>query len=176
MGFFDFASVKRSVQSLEERLGALKKDINELKRKRTLVEAAPVAKEDVKALLSKWVNESGDAYVGALATSVADIARTTSAFTNQSRLKQLASFGALGYSDGIKPDHQALGQSLCAVFGGVISETLNKVVDAMEWPEGALTARQRNEAVEGFNDQIFKLETEAQDIINKASELGIHLG
>lgn len=175
MGIFDFASVKRSVQSMEDRLRSLRADIETLNRERILIEGAPVAKEDVKAVVSKWIRESGQAYTSELTAAVADLARTTSAFSQHGRMRQLSSFGALGFQNGAEADSQAIGQALCAVFGGAITQTIGQVIDAMEWPANAMTSEKRNSALESINDRIFKLEGEAEELINKAAELGIRL-
>lgn len=176
MGIFDFASVKRSVQSMEERLSALREEIEVLRRERVLIDSAPVAKEDVKAVVSKWIRDSGEAYTSHLKAAVADMARTPTAFSNQGRLKQLAGLGAQGLQNGGEVDSQAIGQALCAVFGTTVNQAIGQVIDAMEWPSNALTSQKRNSALESINERIFKLEGEAEELINKASELGIRLG
>lgn len=172
---FDFALVKRSVQGLEEKLKSLRGQISALQQERQSVHAAPVAKEEVKALIGQWIGDAGKDYSAAFCAGVEAMSKNPSAFSRSNLVQRLASFGALGVMYGEEPSAQELGRGLCAMFGASIKDSLIKSIDAMQWPTNALTHAQREKQLAQLDGKIADLEREAIDIINKAAEVGINL-
>lgn len=173
---FDFSAVKRSVENLEARITTLRNEMTDLQQKRQQAHLAPAAKEDVKAMVGVWVRTGGSTHAATVQETIEALSRNPHAMAlHLDRAKQLASFGAASPAHLGASDPREIGQALCFVFGRQIEEALVRVIDAMEWPANALPQAKRIEQVTFFDARIVANETEQQEIINKAAEVGLRL-
>lgn len=173
---FDFSAVKRSVQGLEARMGSLRTEMADLQNKRQATHLAPAAREDVKALVVGWVRGGGGAHAATIQETIELMSRNPQAMaTYQDRVKQLVSFGAAASAHAGDVDQREIGRALCFVFGKQIEDAVTRAIDAMEWPANALSQAKRSEEVAALDARILALETEQNEIINKAQEIGLRL-
>lgn len=172
--FFDFSAIKKSVQSAESRLADLRKEIEDLQRKREAVRYAPCSRDEVKSLVSGWVKGNGAAYLDTLKSTVEQFARNPSSMASPHRLKQLAGLGGDGPS-GIEADSRELGQALCALLGPQINGALMSAIDALDWPDTAVSSADRQVQINALDERIAKLHAEETEIVSKAREAGINL-
>lgn len=172
---FDFLSVKKSVDDAAARMAVLRTELQELQSKRQNVHLAPAAKDDVKAMVSRWVREGAGTHAATIRETVANMARNPSAMANHiDRAKQLASLGGARTPLGELPA-QEFGQAICLIFGKQIDEAILREIDAMEWPVNAVPQAKRTEMVAALDEKIVANETEQADIVNKAAEVGLRL-
>lgn len=175
MALFDFASLRRSIQSIEERLKKLRIEINDKQRQRNAILGAPLCKDDVKQMLASWVQASADQHVKSLQESLTRMGRDPRGFSAQ--LTQQSAprlFGAVsGY--GQEPSASDMDKALCGLFGAELVRTLGEVVDRMEWPQQGLPMSQRQAAADKIERDLAELMREEEDLMNQAAEAGITL-
>lgn len=173
--FFDFSAIKKSVQSAEARLADLRKEIEGLQRKREAVRYAPCSRDEVKSLVSGWVKGNGAAYLDTLKSTVEQFARNPSSMASPHRLKQLTSLGGGDGAASIDADPRELGQALCALLGPQINGALMGAIDALDWPDAAVSSADRQVQINALDERIAKLQAEETEIVSKAREAGINL-
>lgn len=173
MGLFDFASIRRSVAGLEQQIRKMQDELELLRRQREAVIYAPASKDDLKTMLSAWVEASGDKHRAALTDALTKFARSPRNVSPQTLAQIMGIAGAsqpLG--DVVAP--RDVDQALCALFGPLLNRALLDHVDAMDWPEGSLTSAQRTADAEKLGARIDKLQQDLNELINEADEAGVN--
>lgn len=172
--FFDFAAVKKSVQSLSARLTSLRTELETLQRQREAIHYAPASKDDVKARVSHLVKQAGIPYIESLGVGIAQFARSPHT-PQMGGVQSLITLNGLANANDPAGDPQAIGQALCALMGPSLLDALLKNIDAMPWPENALPLAGRSQQINELDTRIAKLQNEEQEIITKAQDVGITL-
>ncbi|MGZ9045944.1 MAG: hypothetical protein ACXW24_16100 [Telluria sp.] len=173
MGIFDFASIRRSVSTLETKLKEMQDELADLYRQREAVLSTAASKDDLKALLRDWVVQQGDKYQTSLHGTLARFTRNPRNVTPHELASVMSIAGAAQpFGDVIRP--QDVDQALCGLFGPMVSAALLDQVDKMEWPANSMTGVQRTAAADKLTDRIDTLEKDTKELINAAEEAGIN--
>lgn len=172
MGIFDFASLRRSIQNVEAQLKKMQDELADLTRQRERVLSAPASKDDLKALLSGWVAGNGDKYRTALRETLAQFVRNPRNMSAD-RLARMLSVSGAAQPNGEALRVQDVDQALCALFAPLLNSALMEQVDAMPWPDDAISDAQRKASADKLEQRIVALQKEINDLINSAEEAGI---
>lgn len=172
---FDFSAIKKSVQGAESRLKDLRKEIEELQRKREAFNYAPASKDEIKGLVSGWVKNTGAVYMETLRSTVEKFSSNPHNMGSPQRIKQLIGLGGSDFSTGIDADPREFGQALFALLGPQINSALLSAIDGMDWPDNAVSSADRQTHVNALDERIIKLQAEETEIVEKAREIGINL-
>lgn len=178
--FFDFTAVKKSKESLQKRLFDIRNQTLELQKKVEAIRYAPAAREDVKANVRAWVKDAADNYAKTLLEKITRLAKSP-VNPNGHDLRAFVTFGGATGPNGsrinqdFQPSTQEIGQSMCALLGPVVLDSLLNAIDAMPWPENAVPMADRESLIAELSQKISKLIAEEDQIVNQASEAGLSL-
>lgn len=176
MGLFDFSLIRRSVQSLEERLKALRVELNDLQRQRSQILSAPMNRADIKVLLNDWLQASASHYAGHLQASLQRLAKAPHAGaqnfdSSRGNVRLLGAATNFGES----PAAADMDRALCGLFAAPLAQYLAGAVDALDLPGEGLPMKDRPAAVEKLDHRIATLMQEEASLIEQAREAGINL-
>jgi hypothetical protein len=157
---FDFQSLRNSVKSINEQHANLHVEIAANRQLLTLVANARLHRDDIKVLLSKWVDTSAEKFSSQVVAKVAK--------------GNFNTFSLFSGPDG-RSDPAALNAFMCATFGKQIQQALSSSVDAMESIEEGLPSAKRLIEIERLDKLLRKLVTEVSELESKAEDAGIKL-
>jgi chaperonin cofactor prefoldin len=172
----DFKSLRKSVDSLEKRLQAMRTEVEELRRQRERVQHAPVHKDDLKALLGNWLAANGERYQQSLRETLAKFVRSPRYMTQHELDQAMSLSGALQpfAGDTARIGPKDIDQALCGLFAPLLKDALMKEIDSMEWSPSAISTAERTVTVDQLTEQIERLDRDIATLINEAEEAGIH--
>ncbi|MEY4751379.1 MAG: hypothetical protein RIQ60_3593 [Pseudomonadota bacterium] len=176
MGLFDFSLIRRSVQSLEERLKALRVELNDLQRQRALILSAPMNRNDLKQFLNDWLKASASSYASHLQAGLQRLAKAPHAGAlnfdgSRGNVRLLGAATNFGES----PSGEDMDRALCGLFMAPLAQYLAGAVDALDLPGEGLPMKDRPAAVEKLDSRIAALMQEEASLIEQAREAGINL-
>lgn len=176
MGLFDFSLIRKSVQNLEERLKALRIELNDLQRKRSQILSAPMCRADIKAHLNQWLKTSADGYADNFLAGLQRLAKAPHAGT-QNFDAQRGNVRLLGaaVNFGESPAAIDMDRALCGLFAEPLAKFMNAAVDALDLPGEGLPVKDRPAAVEKLDTRIAELMQEEAMLIQQAADAGINL-
>jgi hypothetical protein len=174
MGLFDFSVLRRTVVSLEEQLQKMQEKETSLRSQLAQVNSAPVSKDDLKQMLSGWVDTNAKTYRLSLRETLSKFTRNPRNF-NQRNLFDIMSIAGAAQpgSDAVRT--QDVDQALCALFSPLLNKAILDEVDAMEWPDHAISAAQRAAASIRLTTQIDELNRQMEELVQSAIDAGITL-
>ncbi len=178
--FFDFTAIKKSKESLEKRLFEIRNQVLELQKKIDASRYAPASREDVKNHIKAYVKDASDAYAQKLLDKTTRYAKGA-VTANGHDLRAFVTFGgAMGPGGSLpnqdfQPTSQEIGQSLCALFGPAMLDSLCAAIDAAPWPAGALPLNDRERLSAELGAQISKLTAEEAQILQQAADAGLSI-
>jgi hypothetical protein len=172
---FDFGAVKKSVDSLDERLKNLDAEIRAVQAQRDNITNAPAARADVRQLVERWIDTRAAGWAHDVATTLRPfIVRPVSP---SARLRQ----NLISIVDPIDPQGTspisaaAVDRMLCALFRDQIVDALHAVIDgATEWPAEGLPFDQRPDATADLDAKLAELAAEQTRLREQAAELGLN--
>jgi hypothetical protein len=172
MKLFDFASIRRSVAGVGQKLQQMQTEVEDLRRQREQMLNGPASKEDMKAMLAAWLESTGDKYRQELQETLKKFVRNPRNMTSHNLEGVMSITGAAQpFSDAIR--NRDVDQALCALFGPMLKKALMEEVDRMEWAPNALTIAERTVAAERLSVRISQLQEEIREMISAAEEAGI---
>ncbi len=179
----NFASIKKTVADLGAQVGQLKADIQTAKQQRELIEAAPLAREDVVGLVDALILRAKAEFPGKLAESLSkriiqcktDLAadKTALGLDRSSNLLALH----IEHAGSQPADVFDLEFSLLGVLSDQLRGPLIEAVRTMPWPgEPGLPLVQRKVELAKLDKQIAELEGQLQALVREAESAGLALG
>lgn len=172
--FFDFLSVKKSIEKLETKLADLRNQSIHLQKQSELIRYAPASKGDVKAMAKKWITEAGLMHTKTLQESAVKFSKSPN-HPQAGRFQALATLSALPVTLDEYSSQREIGGILCVLLAPMLAESLDKTIDAMDWPENALPMEGREQKIETISKQIAAVNAEIDQIMIQAHEAGIKL-
>lgn len=171
------AGFRKATQSARDELATLQTRQRALEQELSLVKHAPSAKEDLRRMVTAWVETAGRQHAGALQLTLAEFARRPSLIPAAPLPGQFSAV-APGQRADLSADNVAaagIDVVLCALFGDQVRAALLKAIDALpEWDEGLPTA-ERAKRIEQLERQINDVTNEAEALIDQARAEGIDL-
>jgi hypothetical protein len=140
---------------------------------RNRVQSAPAVRADVKAMLTRWVDNKGVGFAGSFAASIREFVNRPAQMGDM-RVNQVVSLVGQVSVDGDMASAQ-LDRAMCAMFGPAVKAALMAAVDAMEWPAEGLPLAERAKEIDRIDQQIEKLQVELDGLARQAAEAGINL-
>lgn len=178
MNFADLlAGYRKVTQSGRDQLATLQARKLALEQELGKVRHAPSAKEDLRRMITVWVDAAGRQHTGALQLTLAEFARRPSLIPAAPLPGQFSAV-APGQRADLAGDSLAPGaidMALCALFPDQVRAALLKAVDALpQWDEG-LPASERAKRIEALERQINDVTSEAESLVEQARAEGIDL-
>lgn len=170
---FDFGMLRRSVSTLESQITKMQNELSGLCRQREAILSAPTSKEDLKSMLTDWVNAQGEKYQASLQETLARFTRNPRNVTAR-ELDNVMSISGAAQPHGDAVRTQDVDQAMCALFGPLLNAALMEQVERMSWPANSMTRAQRSAEAAKLTDRIDVLEKDVKDLINAAEEAGIN--
>lgn len=174
MGLFDFASFRRSVASLEEQLQKMQNEEIALRNELAQINSAPASKEDLKQMLSQWVDSNAAKYRQSLRETLLKFTANPRNF-NPRNLLDVMSISGVAQPGGEAVRTQDVDQALCALFAPFLSKALLAEVDAMEWSASAITMEKRSTGAAALETRIYELNRQIEEMSQQAADAGIVL-
>lgn len=174
MAMFDFLTVKKTVQDLASKARSLKDKIEELKKQREDIATAPAAKSDIKAQISRVIEERATQYEKHFRRQMDRFIRTPARITDAAQLRQNL-FLAIPPENGQTASFLTSEMGMAAIFKKLMIDGLHAQVDAMEWPDQGLPAAERARAILELDDSISRLELELSEMLGSARSAGISI-
>jgi hypothetical protein len=170
---FDFLALRKSVQSLAEQVKSLDERIEALKKSREDVETAAASKDDIKAMVSSWIETKQLAHAKALRTVFEPFIRKPGNVLDQARVNQhLTVLGAT-----VQRDQQAstgsMDSVLCGLMGPQLESALHAAIDALEWPPEGLPIARRLVELEKLDGEIASLLEQRNTLTEEARTAGL---
>lgn len=166
---FDFQFLKRSVDGVVQHRQKLLKRIEELRREREDIVTAPVARDDVKAMITKWAEESSQKHVE-------NVQRALQPFVVRAKLIEEgrhSQFSVLQAPGVANPGPKYYDLALCLLLGNQLTVALHSVVDQMEWPTHARPIKGRAERIHAIEKELAELGKQESEIVATARGAGI---
>jgi hypothetical protein len=171
---FDFLGLKKSIAQIQQRLEKVRLEQASIQNQIHSIQYAPTGADDIKNIVSKWVEESSNAYWAGFRASVQTAAKE-SVPTKGLTLKPLATFGAQIREQSLQMPTQQMGEAICAMFAPHILAMLHQQIDAIEWPENAIPISERAGKMEQLQKALSKLMEEEADLVQSARDAGLNV-
>lgn len=170
----NFAGIRQFNNDLRQRLGALREAITKLQAERARVQHAPAAKEDVFAMLERWIERSADDFVPTLRATLNPFVTSPKMLrdADADRLMRLAGAG-VAHGQGLDPKH--LDGLLCALFGDQLRAALREALTVMAWPANAMSASARASELTRLDRELAQLIDDEAELVRQAQAAGLQL-
>lgn len=177
MSLFDFGKFTTALTGYTETLQTVRSKIEQIDRQIEDVTFAPVAKSDIKAMFSAWLDSRRDRWCKAFTEKIGTMAHKPerfsggddAAFAEMMRRAALPTWSE--HNNHFHPD--GVQDMLMGLFGDQVSEHITRLVDELPWPEGCLTAGERIERLAKLNAQREKLVADERDLVATAERVGL---
>lgn len=174
MAMFDILTVKKTVQDLVSKARSLKDKIEELKKQREDIATAPAAKSDIKAQISREIEDRAAKYEKHFRRQMDRFVRAPARIADGGQLRQDL-FLAITPENGQAASFLTAEMGMAAIFKKLMIDGLHAQVDAMEWPDQGLPAAERARSILELDDSIGRLERELSELLGSARSAGISI-
>jgi hypothetical protein len=176
---FDFLGIKKTLADVGSMARKLRQQIETLQRQREDIASAPCAREDIKQMVDVWVGKKAADYSNRLSFKLQQIIPNlemlnVGVFDND-RFALHGSTAPQPGDLGMQFGPDLVDSALCAFFEQALVTSLHRMIDAMEWPSGALPMRGRDKKISDLDVQIEKLIQEEAALVREAQEAGIQI-
>lgn len=165
---FDFSGVKKLLGDAGASVRAKRAELETLRRERDVLAAAPLSKDDAVKALHGRIDEAGSGHLKVLSGA----------------LRQMALKGCPTRIDTAilavcKPDTMptmlTMEAAICLVFADQMKAAASRIVEAMEWPEGAMDHRDKTERLAKLDARIASVESDVRGMVQAARAAGISI-
>lgn len=170
---FDFLKIKKSVADLSSQVAGLKAKIEGLKRRREDVSTSAANKADIKAALTRVVEQRAAEHQDAFGKLMDNFRRRPDSVANPTGMAQTLLVGVPAV--GVAPSARSLEAGLCAVLGDAVLAGLLSQVDTMDWPGEGLPMAERTPLLAKLDREIGELERELSELNASARAAGIFI-
>lgn len=162
---FDFLSMKKSVDSLQQRRDALSEQLTKNDSLLSQTRHASINKADMPEIVDQWVKKSSTGF----AKSVAEY------MTRNRHGTAEVGFFSLVTNESGEISTRSMDGVMCAVFGDQIKKSILSAIADMEWPSEGLPKAKRAAEIERLEKVSQNLRVELEELVQKAHELGIQI-
>lgn len=168
MAIFDFSSLNRQVADIGEEVRSRRRELEGYRRERDLIAAAPLSREDTIRALHARIDAEGD--------------RHLKVFTGN--LRALVAKGCPERIDGpilacqkpdVSPTPASLEAAISLIFSAQFKTSVAGVVEAMDWPQGAMDHADKQIKLAALDTKIGKVESDLTGLVRSARAAGINV-
>lgn len=166
----EFLNIKKSVESLSNRVVEIRRDMEKLKQRRDYLLSAPCTQEDMVRVLQQKIDMVAENYPDQLQRSLSGYIQS-----DKTEKIVLSTHGA-GY---LLARHQGnfnpsiLAESLFFLLNNQIKDGISQAVMKMEWPQNAISLDQLNKELSALDKEINALAEEESSLRDQAYKAGV---
>jgi len=169
------SSLRASLDAVRDKYAVAAKGLEDLKRKREEIEAAPAAKSDVIAAIERHVDDIAKNYEAKLTDSLMGIARLPlelNAPNVANRDRYIWKFFGYAHSGKLSDGVAAQGALILMIGPDVVKTALRRKVEALPYQDG-LPLTERAAKLQRLDEKIGKAEAALDDLRRAVSASGI---
>lgn len=173
-GILDLLGLKRQVEGIAGEVHGLRREIEALRRQRENVANAPVPREDIKAALRSWVAGRVSLYEKQLGITLSGLIRNPAAVMRGDYHELTLTGSSFHRAGGLNPNGQgSTDAAFCALLGESVVPAIERVIDAMEWPEAGLPMAARTKKLAELDATIAQRVAQEAELTSTARAAGI---
>jgi hypothetical protein len=165
---FDFNSLKKQVAGIGAKVRESSMELENLRRKREEIVAAPSSKQDAIAAMHSRIDREAETHRKILITSIRPLIIKGSASRIDAPILAAARHDTA-------PTALSLESGLCMAFGAELKRSISDTIEAMDWPEYALDESEKTAEITRLDAAIQKTESELTELVTAAHAAGISL-
>jgi hypothetical protein len=170
---FDFNITKKLVRDVADTVRQTRAKIEKLQQERDDTISAPLPKADVKDAMVACVQRKSEAYQNTLRTVLEPAIREPGLVLDAALFDHHATIAGPNFGASMQMLGTNVDKVLCGLFGTLLSDSLNKIIDNMEWPTPGLPVADRVRKVKALDADISKLIKLEADLVNEAHSAGL---
>lgn len=167
---FDFSPLKKLLSDAGEQMRTRQVQLEKLKREREDIAAAPTSREDVIRALHDRIDKAADTHMDIFASAM----RPLILKGDTARLDAPLPIVATAKS-GSAPTPASIEAGLCLVMGDQMKAAATRIIEAMEWPSGALDDAVKQKKILELDSKISGMEAELTALVNSARAHGVSI-
>lgn len=175
----DLTGLKSAVQNVAKEHGNLVRSLEDMKRRREDIAAAPANRADLASFVEDWVDGQSSAYSAALRRRLQDIGRRAENLEGgvASVPAHFVRLLGIDVSPHARADVQHVQPEAVLLMLGPehVKDTFRKVIEALDIPNEGLPLAQRKLELGKLDKQIGEAEEQLGKLRREAADAGIHL-
>lgn len=169
---FDFNITKKLVRDVADAVHQTRAKIEKLQQEREDAINQPIPKDDLKATLAACVQRRAEAYKDTLRTVLNPMIHEPGLVLDAALFDHHATIAGPNMG-AIQVIGVNIDKALCGLFGKLLLQSLNQIIDNMDWPTPGLPVADRARKVKELDAEISKLIKLEADLVNEARLAGL---
>lgn len=173
--------LKKQIQDVGGKYRDLVAEGEQLRQQRDEIKAAPCSREDMLAAINRLIDARAQQYPSRLQERIEHMGIAHDLDELYHKAANLDSRGAaIGLLSATQhtslPAHiKHVEEAMYFIFGDTLKAAVERALNAMEWPAGAISLGKRQEKLDDLDKRIAAVEQQQGELFQAASEMGIRL-
>lgn len=163
---FDFNPLKKLLSDATTQIDSRKVELEKLRRTREDIAAAPISREDAIRALHARIDTDAAKHMDIVVNALTPLISKGDPIRMDASILSAA-------KPGLAASPLSIEAGLCLAMGDVIKAAASRIVEAMEWPPGALDHAVKEKKVSELDRKISDLEAELTQLVHSARAAGV---
>ena len=170
---FDFNITKKLVRDVADAVRQTRAKIEKFQQEREDIINAPLPKADVKAALEACVQRRAETYQDTLRTVLTPMIHDPKLVLDARLFDHHATIAGPNMGGSLMHIGGAIDKALCGLFGKFLIDSLNQIIDKLDWPTPGLPVAERERKVKTLDAEISRLVKQEAELVSEARSAGL---
>ena len=166
---FDFISLKKQVAAIGGKARAAQQDLENLRRRREEVAAAPTSKVDAIRVMQDQVDAQAELHKRVLFANLIQLVDKG----DPDRMNAAPFLSATRHDTACT--HKTFEGGMCLAFGTQMKQAIAQAINDMPWPEMSMDSVQKSTELSRIDADIAAAENELADLVRECHAAGVNI-